>query len=129
MEQDVVIRSARPADMPAVAAAYEWLFVPPGQRPPHWDKANAVRALHQVSSSDRSDVLIADADGNPVGLCTVYLDILSVRFGQRSWIEDLAVRDRPGHEAVPHRRAPGLVGGSLPRAAGVGRAARIGHTA
>jgi hypothetical protein len=38
-------------------------------------------------------------------------------------------RDRPGHEAVPHRRAPGLVGGSLPRAAGVGRAARIGHTA
>ena len=99
MDHDVVIRSARPADMPAVAAAYEWLFVPPGQRPPHWDEANAVRALHEVSSSDRSDVLIADADGNAVGFCTVYLDILSVRFGQRSWIEDLAVH--------PHRRSRG----------------------
>ena len=91
MEQDIGIRSARPADMPAVAAAYEWLFVPPGQRPPAWDEANAIRALHEVSSSDRSDVLIADADGNPVGFCTVYLDIVSVRFGQRSWVEDLAV--------------------------------------
>jgi predicted N-acetyltransferase YhbS len=100
MEQEVVIRSARPADMPAVAAAYEWLFVPPGQRPPHWDEANAVRALHQVSSSDRSDVLIAGADGNPVGFCTVYLDILSVRFGQRSWVEDLAVQ--------PDRRSQGV---------------------
>jgi GNAT superfamily N-acetyltransferase len=108
MEHDVVIRSARPADMPAVAAAYEWLFVPPGQRPPHWDEANAVRALHQVSSSDRSDVLIADAQGNPVGFCTVYLDILSVRFGQRSWIEDLAVH--------PHRRSQNI-GGRLLTAA------------
>ena len=75
MEQDALIRSPRPADMPAVAAAYEWLFVPPGRRPPHWDEANAVRALHEVPSSDGSDVLIADADGHPVGFCTVYLDI------------------------------------------------------
>jgi predicted N-acetyltransferase YhbS len=90
--------------MPAVAAAYEWLFVPPGQRPSQWDEANAVRALHEVSSSDRSDVLIADADGNPVGFCTVYLDILSVRFGQRSWIEDLAVH--------PDRRSQSIGRGS-----------------
>ena len=31
-----------------MAAAYEWLFVPPGQRPPHWDEANAVRADHMA---------------------------------------------------------------------------------
>jgi hypothetical protein len=33
-----------------------------------------------------SIALIADADGNPIGFCTVYLDILSVRFGQCSCI-------------------------------------------
>src|SRR5919106_1374286 len=100
MEQHLVIRSARPADMPAVAAAYEWLFVPPGRRPPQWDEANTVRALREVSSSDRSDVLIAVVGGDPVGFCTVYLDILSVRFGQRSWVEDLAVH--------PDRRSQGV---------------------
>ena len=102
MEQDVVIRSAEPADMPAVAAAYEWLFVPPGQRPPQWDGASAVRALHEVSSSDRSVVLIADVDGDLVGFCTVYLDILSVRFGQRSWVEDLAVHSDRRSQGIGH---------------------------
>ena len=97
MEQEAVIRTARPADMPAVAAAYEWLFVPPGRRPSDWDEAKAVHTLHAVSSSDRSDVLIADIDDHLVGFCTVYLDILSVRFGQRSWIEDLAVH--PDHRS------------------------------
>jgi GNAT superfamily N-acetyltransferase len=38
----------------------------------------------------------------------VYLDILSVRFGQRSWIEDLAVH--------PHRRSQNI-GGRLLTAA------------
>jgi hypothetical protein len=42
MEQDIVIRSAHPAEMPAVAAAYQWLFVPPGQRPPQLDEAKPV---------------------------------------------------------------------------------------
>ena len=41
MEQDVVIRSAQPADMPAVSAAYEWLFVPPDQRPPQWGRGES----------------------------------------------------------------------------------------
>ena len=103
MEQDVVIRSAQPVDMPAVAAAYEWLFVPPGRRPPRWDETNAVRALREVWSSGRSDVLIADVDGDLVGFCTVYLDILSVRFGQRSWVEDLAVHPDRRSQGVGHR--------------------------
>ena len=45
-------------------------------------------------------MLIADVDGDLVGFCSVYLDILSVRFGQRSWIEDLAVH--------PDRRSQGV---------------------
>ena len=35
-----------------------------------------------------------------VGFATVYLDIVSVRFGQRAWVEDLAV--------APHRRSSGI---------------------
>jgi GNAT superfamily N-acetyltransferase len=48
-------------------------------------------------------VLIADADGHPVGFCTVYLDILSVRFGQRSWIEDLAVHPDRRSQSIGRR--------------------------
>jgi hypothetical protein len=66
-----------------------------------------------------SIALIADADGNPIGFCTVYLDILSVRFGQCSCIEDLGWRlqwagcsgSASDAESDPHlhRRAPGIV--------------------
>jgi GNAT superfamily N-acetyltransferase len=34
---------------------------------------------------------VAADGGEVVGLCTVYLDIESVRFGRRAWVEDLAV--------------------------------------
>jgi GNAT superfamily N-acetyltransferase len=36
-------------------------------------------------------VLVAEDGGRLVGLCTVALDLDSVRFGQRAWVEDLAV--------------------------------------
>lgn len=48
----------------------------------------------------RSAVLVADDNHTVVGFATVYLDIVSVRFGQRAWIEDLAV--------APHRRSGGI---------------------
>ena len=77
--------------MPAVTACYEWLFDPPGTRPPHWNDAVAVARLQEAGANERSAVLVAEADSQIVGICTVYLDIMSVRFGQRCWIEDLAV--------------------------------------
>jgi hypothetical protein len=43
--------------------------------------------------------LVAVDNVSLVGFATVYLDIVSVRFGQRAWVEDLAVApiaDRPG---------------------------------
>jgi GNAT superfamily N-acetyltransferase len=87
---DVQIRAARTDELVAVAAAYEWLFGPPGSRPPAWDASVAVDRLHETLAGERSDVLVAVADGVIVGICTVYLDIVSVRFGQRCWVEDLA---------------------------------------
>ena len=36
-------------------------------------------------------MLVADDDGELVGFAIVYIDIVSVRFGQRAWVEDLTV--------------------------------------
>jgi GNAT superfamily N-acetyltransferase len=73
------------------------LFAPPGSRPPRWDPDRAADALRSASSSDLAAVLVARSDGALVGLCTVYLDIESVRFGRRAWVEDLAVH--PEHRS------------------------------
>lgn len=86
------IRPARHAEADAVLAAYEWLFAPPGSRPALWDPVRARETLAWLIDADTATVLVAEADGGVlVGLCTVALDIRSVRFGQRAWVEDLAV--------------------------------------
>jgi GNAT superfamily N-acetyltransferase len=48
---------------------------------------------------DRSTVLVAVDDAGLAGFCTTYLDLRSVRFGLRAWVEDLAV--------APDRRSQG----------------------
>ena len=46
----------------------------------------------------RCCVLVAEDDrGELVGICTVYQDLHSVRFGYRAWVEDLAVH--PEHRS------------------------------
>lgn len=101
---EITIRAARDHELPAVVSAYEWLFAPPGSRPPTWDEASALQRLTQALTEGRSAVLVAtDMDSNGghiVGFCTAYLDIVSVRFGQRCWIEDLATH--------PQQRSQGI---------------------
>jgi GNAT superfamily N-acetyltransferase len=87
----VIVRPAGASELAGVVECYEWLFEPPGVRPPRWDRPTAIERLREVGSSDRSTVLVALAQDQVVGICVAYLDILSVRFGQRCWIEDLAV--------------------------------------
>jgi GNAT superfamily N-acetyltransferase len=86
-----VTRPATADDVAALVAAYEWLFAPPGTTPPQWDPNAAAARLTRAMSSDRSEVLVAEADGVIAGICTVYLDLDSVRFGSRAWVEDLAI--------------------------------------
>jgi GNAT superfamily N-acetyltransferase len=95
-----MIRQARPGEGRALTAAYGWLFAPPGVRPADWSPDVAARRLEGVIASDRSVVLVADEHDMIVGFATVYLDIVSVRFGQRAWVEDLAV--------APNRRSSGI---------------------
>jgi GNAT superfamily N-acetyltransferase len=92
-----LIREAQSADIPGLVAAYEWLFAPPGVRPPDWSPAVAADRVEAAMADDRAAVLVADDQQSIVGFATVYLDLVSVRFGQRAWVEDLAVS--PGHRS------------------------------
>lgn len=85
------IRNGTAADVPRLVGAYDWLFAPPGRRPADWDPEVAGRRLTAALDSERSSVLVADSAGAIVGFCTLYVDLESVRFGRRAWMEDLAV--------------------------------------
>lgn len=70
----------------------EWLFAPPGSRPPDWDRDRAIERTGQVLAQENAALFEARSPGHQlVGVASVYLDILSVRFGRRASIEDLAV--------------------------------------
>jgi GNAT superfamily N-acetyltransferase len=92
------VREACLEDVSGVVSGYEWLFAPPGSRPPDWDPERAAGAVRRALASDASVVLIAVLDDELVGLCTAYDDIESVRFGGRVWVEDLAVH--PDHRSL-----------------------------
>jgi GNAT superfamily N-acetyltransferase len=98
-----VIRSATHGEIPALVGAYEWLFAPPGAQPAMWDPERAAERLRALISDAEGEVFVADHDGAVVGICTVTLDIDSVRFGRRAWVEDLAVD--PGHRSAGHGKA------------------------
>jgi len=110
MAEGVEIRPATLAEADAVLGCYEWLFAPPGSRPPGWNPEWARIALIDAIDSDSATVLVAIEPGaDPIaGFCTAYLDLLSVRYGLRCWVEDLAVD--------PVRRSRGI-GGALLAAA------------
>jgi GNAT superfamily N-acetyltransferase len=100
----VEIREATSGEEEQLVQMYEWLFAPPGSRPSGWDPGQARRRLSETIAAPRSVVLVAEDAGTLVAFCTAYLELNSVRFGQRCWVEDFAVD--------PARRSQGI-GGSL----------------
>ena len=96
----LTIRPAREDEREEVLGMYVWLFDPPGARPQGWEPGHASRALADTLDSDRSTVLVAESGDGLIGFCTAYLSIDSVRFGQRCWVEELAVD--------PDRRSEGV---------------------
>jgi GNAT superfamily N-acetyltransferase len=85
------IRPAREDDIAELLRCYEWLFAPPGAPPGRWDEQEAGAALREAISYETATVLVAEADTALIGFVTVYQDLRSVRFGLRTWVEDLAV--------------------------------------
>lgn len=97
---DNLIRAARPGEEDRLIPLYDWLFAAPGSKPTQWDERRAAVALRQAIESRDSVVLVADDGGELAGICTAYMDLHSVRFGYRAWVEDLAVD--------PERRSSGI---------------------
>ena len=91
------IRHALPGEVERVLGMYEWLFAPPGSVPSAWDADRARDAIASAIADEEAAVLVAEHRGNLLGLCTAYLDLSSVRFGPRCWVEDLAVS--PSHRS------------------------------
>lgn len=90
----VRVEHATEVHVEPLIAAYEWLFAPPGSVPAEWDPGRARAALAEAIASERAAVLVAvaeDGNGALLGFCTAQLDLHSVRFGLRCWVEDLAV--------------------------------------
>ena len=109
------IRKGEPGEGELILPCYEWLFTPPGGPPPEWRPSEALMRLEKTLASEEAALILAESpskkeagDAEPVGICSVYLDIDSVRFGLRAWIEDLAV--------APDSRSAGI-GAALMRAA------------
>jgi GNAT superfamily N-acetyltransferase len=96
----IAIREAEPGEEEQVVAMYDWLFAPPGSRPARWDPESARSRLSEAIASPRSTVLVAVQGDVPIAFCTAYLELNSVRFGQRCWVEDFAVE--------PERRSRGV---------------------
>ncbi len=91
----VVLRAAVASDRDAVLDLLEQLFDPPGRRPPDYDRTRGAAGFEWAVTTPEADVLLAIDGGTLAGLCTVYLDFPSLRFGWRCWVEDLVVhRDR-----------------------------------
>jgi GNAT superfamily N-acetyltransferase len=88
---ETAIREARPGEEGAILAMYEWLFAPPGTKPSQWHPEKARGRLTEAIVSPRSTVLVVEGDGGLIAFCTAYLELDSVRFGQRCWVEDFAV--------------------------------------
>jgi GNAT superfamily N-acetyltransferase len=103
------IRTAEAGEAELILPCYEWLFAPPGSKPPAWQADHALERLKKTLSDEGSALFIAENEaGEVIGICTVYIDIQSVRYGLRGWVEDLAV--------APDSRSAG-VGAALLRAA------------
>jgi GNAT superfamily N-acetyltransferase len=96
----VKIREAWLGEEERILPMYEWLFAPPGRTPAGWDPERARTAVAEAIAAPESAVFVAESDEALVGICTAYLELNSVRFGQRCWVEDLAVD--------PERRSEGI---------------------
>jgi GNAT superfamily N-acetyltransferase len=85
------VRAATAADADAVLEMYEWLFEAPGAPPPNWEETAGRERLLATIEGEGSEMLVALDDGELVGFCSAYIDLLSIRYGPRCWVEDLAV--------------------------------------
>ena len=110
---ELSIRTATAGDEAAVLDLMQELFEPPGIKPDDYTRERASTGFQRYVEDESGDVLLAEADGALVGLASVYVDIPSIRFGTRCWLEDLVVTSA--------QRSTGVGGRLLNAAAGWAR--------
>lgn len=99
----MTIRSAVAADEEPVLALFEELLAPPGRRPAGYTRARGAAGFRHALAHPDADVLLAEDAGRVVGLATVYVDLESIRFGRRCWLEDLVVTSARRSQGVGAR--------------------------
>src|SRR2546426_6061408 len=88
----MTVRCAPPADEDSVLVLFEELFAPPGRRPRGYTHERGAAGFRHALANPDADILLAVAeDGAIIGLSSVYVDLESIRFGRRCWLEDLVV--------------------------------------
>lgn len=90
-ELDLTVRLITLEDVDVVLEACAWLFEPPASVPDLWNPVAARERLVDLCAASRSAAFVAELDGEIVGFSTVYLDVDSLRFGQRAWLNEMAV--------------------------------------
>ena len=113
----VEVRTALGGEVERILGMYEWLFEPPGSVPPGWDPERGRRALGRAISSDESAVLVAERGPELLGFASCYLDLDSVRYGLRCWVEDLAVSPEHRSQGVGKALLDGAKGWAEQRGA------------
>lgn len=100
----MTIRHATPADEDTALTLMEELFEAPARRPRSYTRARGAAAFRHALANPEADVLLAVAeDGALVGLVSVYVDLESIRFGRRCWLEDLVVTARRRSQGTGRR--------------------------
>ena len=115
---EATIREARPGEEERILPLYEWLFAPPARSPRSGSRSARGLSLTEALSSRRARSS-SPRRGTLVGFCTAYLELNSVRFGRRCWVEDLAVD--------PERRSQGIGAALLDAAKDWARGAGATH--
>jgi GNAT superfamily N-acetyltransferase len=85
------VRHATVTDEAAFLDLLEQLFDAPGAPPPGYTRQRGSNGFRWAIEGAHSDVLLALDGGSLVGLASVYRDIESIRYGRRTWLQDLVV--------------------------------------
>ena len=88
---NIDVRPATLADEAAFLDLLEQLFDAPGAPAPGYTRERGSNGFRWAIEGEHSDVLLALDGRSLVGLASVYRDLESIRYGRRTWLQDLVV--------------------------------------
>jgi len=85
-----------------VLALIEELFEPPGSRPPGYAPDLGRKGVRAAIQGEDADILLAIDGDRAIGLASVYVDLQSIRYGKRCWLQDLVVTSQDRSRGAGH---------------------------